>query len=219
MKKQYIAILALLCIGSVAHGNLIPAVSNLGQASSGGLLAYPDPLFGVPFTTGTGSPGGSGWDEFTLTIQLNSANIIGFGQVQLRSTDGSGAPNGFSGLLKSYAFVDGPNNTLIIENNSANSGITLAENTTYFFDFAFNSASLDLAATTSPAEDSGGLTGWSIGDNTWSSGSGGGTGSWTESTTGVIPQFSIEVIPEPAVASLLLLVGIGMISARRLFRD
>ncbi len=148
----------------------VTLISNLGQSSQGGGDFSNDQA--QAFTTGSNSGGYS----LTKVVLHSRLGVAADFTVSVHEND-SGAPGTSLGTLT--------NPTLPATGETANyefthSGIDLAASTTYFIvvDVSASSASYVINNTNSDAEDTGGATGWSIGDSSLYRGFG-STGSWT----------------------------------------
>ena len=149
----------------------VTLISNLGQSSAGSGNFTNDQA--QAFTTGSNSGG------YSLTkVVINSHLGLGADFTVSVHENDSGAPGTSLGTLT--------NPTLPFPNSQeanyefTHSGIGLAASTTYFIvvDVGASSATYLIYNTSSDAEDTGGATGWSIGDSSLYRGFG-STGSWT----------------------------------------
>ena len=156
--------------GAIVPLDDVTLISNLGQSSQGGGDFSNDQA--QAFTTGSNS-GGYSLTKVVIASNLGAAPDF---TVSVHEND-SGAPGTSLGTLT--------NPTLPATGETANyefthSGIDLAASTTYFIvvDASTSSAAYVINNTNSDAEDTGGATGWSIGDSSLYRGFG-STGSWT----------------------------------------
>ena len=156
--------------GAIVPLDDVTLISNLGQSSQGGGDFSNDQA--QAFTTGSNSGGYS----LTKVVLHSRLGVAADFTVSVHEND-SGAPGTSLGTLT--------NPTLPATGETANyefthSGIDLAASTTYFIvvDVSTSSASYVINNTNSDAEDTGGATGWSIGDSSLYRGFG-STGSWT----------------------------------------
>ena len=133
--------------------------------------------YAQPFTTGSNS---AGYSLRSVGVLFDIVDV-GFSASSLTAgiyTDSGGSPGSLLGsLTKPSSFpVSASTQTLTF----TSSGIDLSASTTYFLviDMGKSESNTDLDATGSNSEDSGGLPGWSIGNNVlqraWNS-----TGAWT----------------------------------------
>ena len=148
----------------------VTLISNLGQSSQDGGTFTNDQA--QAFTTGSNSGGYS----LTKVVIHSLLGLAADFTVSVHEND-SGAPGTSLGTLTKP--------TLPAAGEAGNyefthSGIDLAASTTYFIvvDVSTSSASFIIYNTHSDAEDTGGATGWSIGDSSLYRGFG-STGSWT----------------------------------------
>ena len=159
-----------------AHaGAIIPLadvtlISNLGQSAGGGGDFSNDQA--QAFTTGSNSGGYS----LTKVVINSSLGVAADFTVSVHEND-SGAPGTSLGTLTKPTL---PASAAAGSYEFTHSGIDLAASTTYFIvvDSNTSSASFIIYNTGSDAEDTGGATGWSIGDSSLYRGFG-STGSWT----------------------------------------
>ena len=148
----------------------VTLISNLGQSSAGSGDFTNDQA--QAFTTGSNSGG------YSLTkVVINS--LLGLGAdftVSVHEND-SGAPGTSLGTLTNPTVPDA---SPAADHEFTHSGIDLAASTTYFIvvDVGASSTSYLIYNTNSDAEDTGGATGWSIGDSSLYR-SQSSTGSWT----------------------------------------
>ena len=148
----------------------VTLISNLGQSSAGSGNFTNDQA--QAFTTGSNSGG------YSLTkVVINS--LLGLGAdytVSVHEND-SGAPGTSLGTLTNPTVLDA---SPAANHEFTHSGIDLAASTTYFIvvDVGASSTSYLIYNTNSDAEDTGGATGWSIGDSSLYR-SQSSTGSWT----------------------------------------
>ena len=156
--------------GAIVPLDDVTLISNLGQSSQGGGDFSNDQA--QAFTTGSNSGGYS----LTKVVLHSRLGVAADFTVSVHEND-SGAPGTSLGTLT--------NPTLPATGETASyefthSGIDLAASTTYFIvvDVSTSSASYVINNTNSDAEDTGGATGWSIGDSSLYRGFG-STGSWT----------------------------------------
>jgi hypothetical protein len=213
-----VLVVALLAAQFVQAQGMI-YLSNLGASSTGASYVGSDSWCAASFFTGTNAGG----------YALNS--------IQLKMTDGSGNPNGFTVMLYSAVHIADyfPGSSLRTLNGSLNpvtSGIytytpaanlTLSAQTAYFIVLTAETAVADGAyewslTRTSSYNPSGGwqapLVVGAVDNFQSSDGS-----SWTPSLLG-LPQFAITatVVPEPRVLSLFGLLGLGFLWHRRRLR-
>ena len=204
MRRPWTALLALALLAVVFAAT--PAeqanaqtpqtfVANTGQADGAATSLSND--YAHAFTTGS-NPGG-----YSLTsVAVEFASIhSGFSSSSLTAsihTDSSGSPgNSLGTLTKPASFpVSSSDQTLAF----TSAGIDLAASTTYFLviDISSSEPFSNLRLTTSDAEDSGALAGWSISDGTlfraFSS-----TAAWTTSTSS--PKLSLGGVSKPFLVS------------------
>ena len=186
-------------------------LSNLAQASTGGVTVGSNSWFAAEFRTGTNTGG----------YLLNS--------VQLGMTDASGSPNGFTVLIYSAISIATtlPGSSLGTLNGSlspATAGVftytpvanlTLSRQTDYF---------IVLTAATAIANGAYGLSlsgidsynpsgNWRVIQGLFSGVYGSSNGSAWNSLAGTYPQFAIDAtaIPEPGVLSLFALGSLGLL--------
>lgn len=207
-----------LLVFAQAGGQTV-AVSNLGQnyANTGWAIGTFSPwVYKVAFGFTTGS------------TNVSLSNFVIF----LNGTDGAATGLSFSlysgissaGPTGAVADLSGPS---VISNGanytySPTAPTTLLANTTYWIagtapDTANNTA-FSIAGTSSFAEDSGALPGWSIVDGCWLSNNVAGGTTWNFQNTSVIPQFSVALsaIPEPEAGTAFLATGVlGHCALRR----
>ncbi len=170
-------------------------VANTGQADGAATSLSND--YAHAFTTGS-NPGG-----YSLTsVAVEFASIhSGFSSSSLTAsihTDSSGSPGSSLGTLTKPASFPVSSSDQTLAFTSA--GIDLAASTTYFLviDISSGEPFSNLRLTTSDAEDSGALAGWSISDGTlfraFSS-----TAAWTTSTSS--PKLSLGGVSKPFLVS------------------
>ncbi len=204
MRRPGIALLALALLAVVfaatpaEQANAQTAqtfVSNTGQADGAATSLSND--YAHAFTTGS-NPGG-----YSLTsVAVEFASIhSGFSSSSLTAsihTDSSGSPGSSLGTLTKPASFPVSSSDQTLAFTSA--GIDLAASTTYFLviDISSGEPFSNLRLTTSDAEDSGALAGWSISDGTlfraFSS-----TAAWTTSTSS--PKLSLGGVSKPFLVS------------------
>ena len=148
----------------------VTLISNLGQSAGGGGDFSNDQA--QAFTTGSNSGGYS----LTKVVINSSLGVAADFTVSVHEND-SGAPGTSLGTLTKPTL---PASAAAGSYEFTHSGIDLAASTTYFIvvDSNTSSASFIIYNTGSDAEDTGGATGWSIGDSSLYRGFG-STGSWT----------------------------------------
>ena len=148
----------------------VTLISNLGQSSQDGGNFSNDQA--QAFTTGSNSGGYS----LTKVVIDSLLSLAADFTVSVHEND-SGAPGTSLGTLTKPTL---PATGQAAEYEFTHSGIDLAASTTYFIvvDSSASSASHIIYNTNSDAEDTGGATGWSIGDSSLYRGFG-STGSWT----------------------------------------
>ena len=193
-------LLLVFLFPSVAQAQSV-AVSNLDQFNTSAALLLDEKSFAQSFTTGSNS------DGYVLTdIQLDFAvgtSAPGDLVVDLRRASGGDpgtAANKIANLTVPGTLDAG------VHAFSAPASTVLDADTTYFVYIQFGGSTADrpqLQRTTSDAEDSGGLSGWSIGDNRHQhDGS-----SWSTATSAIqiaIKGTPITFVPSDAPTSVLL---------------
>ncbi len=204
MRRPGIALLALALLAVVFAAT--PAeqanaqtpqtfVANTGQADGAAASLSND--YAHAFTTGS-NPGG-----YSLTsVAVEFASIhSGFSSSSLTAsihTDSSGSPGSSLGTLTKPASFPVSSSDQTLTFTSA--GIDLAASTTYFLviDISSDGPFSNLRLTTSDAEDSGALAGWSISDGTlsrtWNT-----TGAWNTNTPSL--KISLDGVSKTALVS------------------
>ena len=197
----------LLLIGSASQASV--AVSNITEPYQVGLTTD-----GTHFATAdsftTSGAGTFTLTSFELTIQVNSA---GGDTTDLRlRADAAGSPGT---LVEDLGSLFAPQGQTLLTYNSV--GAALLPNTTYWVSLgeAGSGGGQNWDGTFSTAETS--PIGWTIGDQALFSADGGST--WQQESDGSPTNsglFTVNVTPEPASLSILIVGGIGLCLRRRL---
>ena len=166
-------------------------VSNLGQANGNAVNLSND--YAIAFTTGSNSEGYS-----LRSVEVRSGVISNLNTLHLTArihTNSGGSPGSSLGTLTNPAFTNSNSDQTL---TFTSTGIDLAANTTYFLvvDLSADHVQSAMRGTFSDNEDSGSLSGWSIGNDalhrTWNS-----TGAWGTSTTTVMKVSLGGVVKQP----------------------
>jgi len=199
-----------LLFASPASAGPFTAVSNLGETTDNG-IGHDSAGFVSASSFHTSA---SGYNLSAVNALLTNADVITHNFEARIYSDSSGKPgNLLQTLSGSPSLSAGSGDTVLTFNSS---GYAFSANTTYWLALktkedavSSNSPGVDLTlsnAQTSPV-------GWTIGDNSYSYSFDNGS-SWTN-VGSFVEQFSVNVTPEPATISLLVMGGVALLARRR----
>ncbi|MCX6955518.1 MAG: hypothetical protein NTV51_25505 [Verrucomicrobia bacterium] len=185
----------------------VTAISNTGQtyvtALATGKLTSGEGAHAFSFTTGA-----TDWTFSGITLSINGSGPSSQGfSVSLYSGMGVSGPTGLETALSgntaprpagAYSYTPVAQTGLLA--NTTYWVVTMAPTSPLNQPIAVN-------ATSSTAEDAGGFAGWSIGDQRFYSTNGGI--SWTAASSGLVPQFSVQVAAIPEIPTGALVAGLA----------
>jgi hypothetical protein len=184
-------------------------VSNLGQADQStiilGHVLGQEYRFATSFTTGSGS-----FDLHSIILPFAGTYggpASGYSLALYATVSASGP----AGLVTSFFGNSTPSNSL--ESYTPSLSTTLLANTTYWIVEQANTTApgtgFGTIHTGSAAEDTGGLSGWSIADHRWVTNNGGAL--WFQAGPNITPrQFSVQVAPVPDGGLTISLVAVSL---------